>query len=171
MDEPEVVEQNEQERSGGKNKKKLLFLIIGVVVIAAGVVGALFAFGIIGGGDAGEDAGDAAVAAPQTAKPVVALPTVVLESFVVNLSDKDQNHFLKTTIAIELANEAMVAEIEKRKEKIKDAVITLLSGKSVQQVRDGKGKLKLKQEITLRLNEILGANSVSEVLFTEFIIS
>ena len=172
MAEQEGLEPIEEQEGGGKSKKKLIIIVAGVVVLLGVVVGALFAFGIIGGGGQTDEMAPPDAEQPvKSADPTVVLPTVALESFVVNLADVEQTRFLKVTIVIELTQEDVAEEVEKRKQKIKDAVITLLSSKSVAQVRDSKGKLKLKQEITLRLNEILGTNSVSEVLFTQFIIS
>jgi flagellar FliL protein len=170
MADQEEVKQ-EQPKSGGK--KKFIFIGVGAVVLIAAVVGALWFFGVLGGGKAkpaehgSTDPGEAA----KPVDPAVVLPTVALEPFVVNTADVDQNRFLKVTVVVELSKADMVPQLEKRKDKVKDAIITLISSKTVVQVRDSKGKLKLKQEITLRLNEILGTNAVSDILFTEFIIS
>ncbi|MDP8221960.1 MAG: flagellar basal body-associated FliL family protein [Candidatus Lernaella stagnicola] len=172
MVDQEGMEPVEEQEKGGKSKIKLIIIGVAVIAVIGAAVGALFAFGILGSG--GQSDADPALEPEQivgSADPTKVLPTVPLESFVVNLSDAEQSRFLKVTIVIELTREDLAEEVEKRTQKIKDAVITLLSSKSVAQVRDSKGKLKLKQEITLRLNEILGGNSVSEILFTEFIIS
>lgn len=175
MAEKEDLEQGEQEPKKGGGKKKLIFIAVGAVVLIGAVVGGLFAFGILGGSGHHAEPADPASADPgEAAKPVdpaVVLPSVELESFVVNLADTDQNRFLKVTLVVELTKEELTKDIESRKPKVKDAIITLLSGKTSAQVRDSKGKLKLRQEITLRLNEILGTNAVNEILFTEFIIS
>ncbi|NLH50065.1 MAG: flagellar basal body-associated FliL family protein [Myxococcales bacterium] len=175
MAEQEELEKGEQEQKKGGGKKKLIFIAVGAVVLIGAVVGALFGFGVIGGKHHAATENNPASADPgEAAKPVdptVVLPSVELESFVVNLADTDQNRFLKVTMVVELTKEELKKEIESRKPKVKDAIITLLSGKTSAQVRDSKGKLKLRQEITLRLNEILGTNAVNEILFTEFIIS
>jgi flagellar protein FliL len=163
------IEPVEEQKSGGK--KKLIFIAAGVVVLIAAIVGALFAFGIIGGGDPNAEGGGDAAEDANPVDPAVLLPTMALDPFVVNLADADQSRFLKVSITIELTREELREAVEQRKEKVKDAVITLLSSKSVAHVRDEKGKLKLKQEITLRLNEILGTTAVNDVWFTEFIIS
>jgi flagellar FliL protein len=153
-------------------KKKVIIIAAAAVVLVGAVIGALFAFGVIGGHHKGDEALSADPA--QAAKPVdpaAVLPTVTLEPFVVNLADADANRFLKVTVVVELTKQDLAPMLEKRKDRVKDAIITLLSSKTAAQVRDGKGKLKLKQEITLRLNEILGSNAVNKVMFTEFIIS
>jgi len=156
-----------------KSNKKLLFLIAGAVVLVGGVVGALFAFGVIGGkGHAKTETGSADPAkAAKAVEPTKALPTLQLDPFVVNLADEDQGRFLKVTVEIELSSPTLTVAVEQHKSRIRDSIITLLSSKTLAQIRDSKGKLKLKQEITLRLNEILGTNAITDILFTEFIIS
>lgn len=167
----------EQETTGQvvekKSSKKMIFIIVGAVVVIGAVIGILFATGIIGGG--GDEEIDPNAADPnqaiKPAKPVKAMPAVALEPFVVNLADTDQTRFLKVTIVIELTDEKLVEQVELVKNNIRDAIINLLSSKTYIQIRNSKGKLRLKQELTQRLNEIFQTNAVNDVLFTDFIVS
>ena len=97
-------------------------------------------------------------------------PVTPLESFIVNLADQDANRYLKLTAHLEVANESVVSAVEARNPQIRDAFITLLASKSIADVADVKGKVKLRREMIMRLNDILGEGSVTQVYFTEFIV-
>lgn len=167
-EEPEITAQ--QPAAEKKSSKKIIFIAAGAVVVIVGVVAVLFLTGVIGGGGGTEDGSDPAQAV-KPLSPDQVKPTVSLETFVVNLADAEVTRFLKISLVIELADGSLSDQVEARKSKIRDAIITLLSSQTFAQIRDSKGKLKLKQDLTLRLNEVLGTNAVSDVLFTEFIIS
>ncbi|MBZ0270410.1 flagellar basal body-associated FliL family protein [bacterium] len=161
---------NETEATGvqkpaGGGKKKLFFILGGVVIIGAAVA-ALFLLGVIGGSSEAAPAEEVeTIKAP--AKP---RPTVALEEFVVNLADTDQPRFLKTAIELEAANEEVAKGCEASRAAIRNSVVELLSSKTFAQIRDVKGKARLRQEIIVRLNEILGTNGVTQVYFTDFIV-
>lgn len=169
MNEQETTEQIMKKKSG----KKLIFIIVGVVVVVGAVIGILFAIGVVGGNC--DEVIDPNAADPnqaiKPAKPVKAMPAAALEPFMVNLADMDQSRFLKVTIVIELTDEKLVEQVKLLKNNIRDAIINLLSSKSYIQIRSSKGKLRLKQELTKRLNEIFQANAVNDILFTDFIVS
>jgi flagellar FliL protein len=131
----------------------------------------LFFTGVIGGHRGAAAGTESQARANQSTQTSALKSTVDLEPFVVNLADPETARYLKVKMVIELNNETMKAQVDKLKPKIQDTIILLLTSKTFEQIRDGKGKQKLKQELTLRLNEILGAGAVSDVLFTEFIVS
>lgn len=157
-----------KEKSGGS--KKLLFIIIGVVVVIAGGLGAAFALGVF----SGDAEADTPGAETDKAKPTLDLakvgPVMKLTPFVVNLADEDEDRYLKATVEIEVANEEVMSACEQRLARVTDALISLFSSKSYSQIRDVKGKIKLRQEIVVRVNEVLGSRAVSQVYFTEFLV-
>jgi flagellar protein FliL len=152
----------------GKSKK-LIFIVAGVVAVAA-IAAALFFTGIIGKHKAkaegeetqGETADPKSLAHPR--------PTVALKEFVINLADSDQARFLKAVIELEATSPEIATGIEKHQAAIRNALLELLSSKTYAEIRDIKGKAKLRQEIVVRLNEILGTAGVTQVFFTDFII-
>jgi len=96
-------------------------------------------------------------------------PKVDLGEFMVNLSG-GPDHYLKANITIEL--EAGTSE-EKSKEElpvIKDAVVTTLTHKRIDELQSSKGMEKLKKEIKARINKALGEEElVTRVYFTAFV--
>lgn len=89
-----------------------------------------------------------------------------LEPVIVNLGGEET--LLKITLELELSSPAIEEEIKKNKFIIKDMLITVLSHKTYASVRTPRGKILLKDEIHMRLEQILGQDTVTEVLLAEF---
>ena len=93
-----------------------------------------------------------------------------LGSLVVNLADQDAATFLKISITLELDNLQVQQQVDQRLPKIKDAIISLISSKTSNEIKTPEGQERLKEEILKRTNAILPAGGVRSVYFTEFII-
>lgn len=157
-------------KKGGK--KKLLIIIVAAVVVLAGAGAGLFFSGILGGGhsesaegEEGKGHGEEEVKAQTKVRP-----TVALKEFVVNLADAEQARYLKVVIELEVTNAQIATSCEASQSAIRNTLVELLSSKVYSEIRDIKGKAKLRQEIIVRVNEILGVNGVTQVFFTEFIV-
>ena len=158
----EEEEQQEEEESGGKSNK--MMIIIAAVVLIAGGAGAFFA---MSGGEEEEedgeyeemdDGGDGML-------PSAVLP---LDTFVVNLQVKGS--FLKVTMQLEFTEPELPATIEGDIPKLRDVIIRIMSSKGARDILSTEGKELLREEIRDGINETLGAEDVSQVYFTEFII-
>lgn len=165
-----MAENEQGAQAGGAQapkKSKKLFIIIGAVVVVAGIVAALFLTGVIGGHseEKEKEHKEDAVKVPEAPKPALEL-----KEFVVNLADTDKARYLKAIIVLEVANEEVKKACEASLAPIRNSILELLSSKTFAQVRDIKGKTRLRQEIIVRLNEILGTNGISQVYLTDFII-
>lgn len=101
---------------------------------------------------------------PRSTGVVVPLP-----KFVVNLSDPTGKRYLRIGMEVE-ANSDISAQIKANSAKIRDAVIILLAGKSFADISTVEGKVTLKTEVGARLNQILGAQKIIRVYFTEFVV-
>ncbi len=91
-------------------------------------------------------------------------------TFIVNLQDKDADRYLKVTIVLDVQDEKIKAELEKRLPQVKDAITTLLFTKSSNDLRTPEGIEELKEEILKRVNAILPIGGVKNVYFTDFVI-
>jgi flagellar FliL protein len=166
-------EEKTAEEGGGKKKKggKLKLIIIAVVLLI-----------ILGGGGflayklflAPKD--EAAAGAEGTKKASVATPAnevgelYPLETFIVNMADNDGTRYLKVTIQLELdKTEKLKEEMDKRVPQLRDAILTILSAKTYEEVSSAQGKLVLKQEILRRINSLLPFGQINNVYFTEFV--
>lgn len=93
-----------------------------------------------------------------------------LDTFVVNLADPKGKRYLRTTLQLELTPEQTVETLEQRLPQIRDIILTVLPTKQSQEIRTVDGKTALRQEIMLRLNDLLKVESVANIYFTEFVI-
>ena len=91
-------------------------------------------------------------------------------TFIVNLQDKDADRYLKITIVLDVQDEKVKAELDKRLPQVKDAITTLLFTKTSQDLRTPEGIEQLKEEILKRVNAILPIGGVKNVYFTDFVI-
>ena len=101
-------------------------------------------------------------------------PTVTISDQVYNLGE--QNHYLKATILLELDAEnrpekqvaMFLEEVKKREPQVRDIIIREISGKTFREVNSPQGKEQLKEELRLKVNEILSKGELKHILFTSF---
>lgn len=102
--------------------------------------------------------------------PAPLLKPIPLPSITVNLADPPGNRYLKIGLEVEVSAPDAVAGLQNQTARVRDAIILLLSSKTVGQLTSSEGKVLLKNEIAARLNQILGASRVVRIYFTEFVI-
>ncbi len=95
---------------------------------------------------------------------------VSLDPFIVNLASDAGKRYLKITMQLELARPDMTAEVTNRMPQIKDAVITVLSSKSAEDLLTIEGKFRLKEQVLTRINNTLTNGVVKNIFFVEFVI-
>ncbi|MCI5968026.1 flagellar basal body-associated protein FliL [Helicobacter sp.] len=165
---------------GLKQNKMILFIIIGVVVLLL-IILILVGILIFSGGDEPEQTGvvaqtqQSAANKGSAANPNSSLlsvgPMYPLDQFIVNLlASGGGKRYLKTSIALELSIAEMQAELDTKRDVLRDTIITILSSKTFEEVQTTKGKQKLKEEIMERLNEFLVDGRVANLFFTEFVV-
>jgi flagellar FliL protein len=97
-------------------------------------------------------------------------PIYSLETFIVNLVGGRGKNYLKAKVELELDSEKSVSEINKRLPQIRDAILTMLSSKSNDDINTLEGKFQLRAEIISTLNQFLKTGRVKNVYFTVFIV-
>ncbi|NOY52950.1 MAG: flagellar basal body protein FliL [Deltaproteobacteria bacterium] len=93
-----------------------------------------------------------------------------LQTFLVNIGDEEENRFLKTTLTLELDNDAVKDELDKRIAQVRDIILLQLSTKRFSDVRTVDGKYILREELLDKLNSILITGKIKNIYFTEFIV-
>jgi len=166
----EVVEQ-------GANQNKL-FIIIGAAVAVALVLGVV-AFMLMGKGNP-KDQTNANPGAHAEAKTeggghgaegaTTASNIYSLEPFIVNIYDGQDLRYLKVKVELEMAGASEASGLDSRLAPMRDAVLVLLSAKTLQDIQDLQGKNQLKEEILVSLNKIITPVRVAKVYFTDFVI-
>ena len=133
---------------------------------AQGGQGGLSAQGQSGGQSAG--GGDGRIERqsdlPRSGGMVLPLPSIT-----VNLSDPAGRRYLKMGMEVEV-NADVSAALQANNARIRDAIIMLLAGKNYADISTPDGKVLLKAEVAARLNQILGAQRVIRVYFTDFVV-
>lgn len=97
-------------------------------------------------------------------------PLYSLDPFVVNLIDFNGRRYLKTEIDLELENEKMFPEVEKKIPFIRNIVINILSSKTFKDISSVEGKDSLRREIVYRVNRALTSGKVKNVFFKDFVV-
>ena len=97
-------------------------------------------------------------------------PTFPLDTFIVNLAGANGERYLKVNMELELKDGKLVPELEKRRPQVRDTILLLLSSKTFDDIATFRGKSKLRNEITSRLNAVLPPSSIKKVYFTEFVV-
>lgn len=94
-----------------------------------------------------------------------------LGSFLVNLGDTEETHYLRAVIEIEQnfgAAPEFGNEIGNRRSQLRDITIATLSAKTSAELATPEGKESLKQELKERINSVLAKGQIARVYFTEF---
>ncbi len=95
---------------------------------------------------------------------------VTLPQFTVNLADPPGNRYLKIGMDVEFNTPDAATTIQNESARVRDAIILLLSSKTVRELSSPEGKVILKNEVAGRLNQVLGSAQVVRVYFTDFVI-
>ena len=169
---------------GGKKK---LIIIIGAAALVV-VIGAVVAFMLLGKGDK-KKAGAEGQAAPAAAEgghggaaPAAegghgggataagAAMVYSLEPFIVNIYDGQDLRYLKVKIELQMASPAVKADLDGQLAAIRDAILVVLTTKTLQDVMDVQGKNQLRDEILTAISKIVAQGKVSKVYFTDFVV-
>jgi flagellar protein FliL len=170
---------------GGSKKK--LFIIIGAAVLVL-VIAGVVVFMMMGKGDKKKEGADAhgAPAAAEgghgaappaaggghgAAGAAAGVSTVfTLEPFIVNIYDGQELRYLKVKVELEMSNPAVKPELEGRLAAIRDAILVVLTTKTLQEIQDVQGKNQLREEILTAISKIVAQGKVSKVYFTDFVV-
>jgi len=150
----------ENEPKKEKGNLKLILIVVAAVVLAGGGTAAYFL--LSGGGHAKE----AAAKTEKAGTPVV----YALEPFIVNIYDGQDLRYLRVKVEMEVSGEEAKTELAGRQAQLRDAILVLLSTKTLLDVRDQQGKNQLRQEIVSAVGRILSPGKVQKVFFTDFVV-
>jgi flagellar protein FliL len=97
-------------------------------------------------------------------------PMVDITEFIVNIISADGNHYVKTSLTLELTNQQGKEEITQRMPQIRDSILLLIGNKTFEELQDLEGKKQLKAELMSKINGYLQAGKVKAIFFTEFVV-
>jgi len=164
-----MAEKKEEKPKSSGSKKKLI--IIGVVVLVLLIGGGVAAFFLLKKEPPPEQVDPGlAVPVPELTQSADIGPMVDIEEFIVNIISADSNHYVKASLTVELTNEEVREEVEKRMPQMRDAILLLLGNKTYEELQDLQGKRQLKAELMSKINSFLQTGKVKSVYFTNFVV-
>jgi flagellar protein FliL len=159
------------------NKNALLLALVGMNLVGILGLGAYIALaaptasaspgeeGGHGGGHASGGHGDEEEEEEGEAGPVVEFPTLV-----VNLADEEGSRYLKMTFQMELATEEAKEHVEPRIPRLRDAVLSYLSGLHAAEVRGSTHMAEVRDHLQELTIERMGEEHVKRVFLTEYLV-
>jgi len=159
-----MAKEKQEKEEGKKGGKKFLFLIIIGVVLLLGVGGGAYFFLFAQSEPPPEEQ------EPQEPPEPEVGPFLQLDPFIVNLADPTGHRYLRAKITLEFRNDEVYQRANERIPQINDAIIMVLSSKTVEEVLSPEGKMELRIELIRKLNELLGPNSIKNIFFTQFVV-
>jgi flagellar FliL protein len=145
-----------------------LFIIIGAAaaVVLIGGAGLFFFLSSSGGGEAGADGHGSSAASEAHDTFIFNLPPMM-----VNLNSAGEApSFMKLTIALEVADEHMMTEIQPRLAKVIDAFQVYMRELRKSDLEGSAGIYRLKEELLRRVNLAIYPAHVESVLFKEILV-
>jgi flagellar FliL protein len=151
------------------NSKKKLFIIIGAIV-AAIAVGAGGTFFMLHGSSSEAGAKEEKSPKGEKGEKGEAVNICTLEPFIVNIYDGQELRYLKLKLEIDLASTEAKDELTARQAELRDAVLAILTTKTMQDIQFLQGKNQLKQEIMAAATHMLAPGKVKNIYFTDFVV-
>ncbi len=156
--------ENVQQGAPKKRKSWMIWAIVAVMTVVLAGGGSFLYFRLF--------RGNRTVQASAPTKTVVK-STLGLEPFLVNLADKGEVRFVKASFRIGLAGEKEADELGKDPvftAAVRDAIISLLTAKTSDQILTPEGKEALRREILTRVNMLMPSGKAHEVYIVDFMV-
>jgi len=183
----EVSDDNQEEAPKKGSNKLILFGAIGVGALVIGVVLALFVLKPMMADSGEEAAEDETEQVEEVKKDSHGKPAakpkkkkgahgesqslvVAVGDIVVNPAGTGGTRFLSVSFGFELGSAELAAEFEARQPLVRDALITILSSKTVAQLTDFKQKEIVRYQVKKRLSQLLDTDEISAVYYTDFVL-
>lgn len=184
----EVSEEQASEEGGKKGlSKMILFGGAGVGVVIVGVALALFVLKPMMADSDSDEAGDKTVQVDddthKTEKPKkkhkkrsgghgeqTGTLVYAVKDIVVNPAGTGGTRFLSVSFGFELGSPELAAEFQNRELVVRDALITILSSKTVAQLTNAKQREIVRYQIKKRLEKLLDTDEIDGVYYTDFVL-
>ena len=174
----EVTEEVVETKKGGSNTLLIIVVVMLFLILAGGAAAAYFMLN-----EDTEVLDDAHQAKQSVMAPVAKAsgalrstdyskigPMYPMDQFIVNLYNEGSSRYLKSTINFALSMPELSAEMDTKKPLIRDIVIKTLSAKTYEEISTIRGKENLKDEIVVKVNQVLSDGQVNNLFFTDFVI-
>jgi len=171
-----VAEAEVEDGAPGKKGIPKLFIIIGAaaLVVLLGGAGLFFFLSSSSSSTAEAEHGAAATDSHGGAAGAVAGHTFIfnLPPMIVNLQDEggQKGAFMKLTVALEVANQEMMVQIQPSMAKVVDAFQVYLRELRRSDLEGSAGVYRLKEELLRRVNVAIYPSRIESILFKELLV-
>lgn len=169
-------EESAEDAPAQRNRKLPLLLLAGIGLAVGAGTGALLIGPMVAKKLAKTPVAiaDSTEAAPEekggsslgTATP----PVLLLDNLVLNPAGSGGSRFLLASIAIECADAKTLASLQGRDPELRDALLTALGAKTIDELTDVSSREQLKTEIQNTLGDRFGKKSIRRVYFPQFVV-
>lgn len=104
------------------------------------------------------------------AVPVGLGPTVRIPDFVVHLRNPEADRYARMTFELEVANDKDKEEVSARMPQIRDAFISYLSDRTMEELRGSQGIELIKESLMKRVEQVVPGSRVRALFITDFVI-
>ena len=161
---------NETTEEGGGKKKKLIIIIAMALVILLGAGAAVYFLFLKKDPPPPEETNEQVeMVQPETSGDEIG-PMVNIEEFIVNIIGEDAAHYVKASLTLEMSNEEVLEEANKRMPQIRDAILLLIGNKTFEELQDLQGKKQVKAELKSKINSFLKTGKVKNIYLTDFVV-
>jgi flagellar FliL protein len=177
-------EQEAAAPSSAGMKKMILFGGLGVGLLVVGVALALFVLAPMMSGSSDSATSEPSQSSADHSEPKKedkasdrkvqgqAREAVIysIKDIVVNPAGTGGSRFLSVSFGFELPYRGLEQDMESREAAVRDALITIMSSKSVAQLTDTKQKEITRYQIKKRVEQILSVDDIGNVYYTDFVL-
>ncbi len=158
-----------------KGGPKLIIIAAVAGLVLGGGVGAFVIAPKMGGGaaHAAEVTGEGEHAAAEGdghGGPAAATAVHTIENLVINPANTNGSRFLLVTTTIVAKDEAAAAELKDRDAEIRDGIVTLLGGRTIEQLSDPSARDVLKSDLAAAIGALFKEGTVKRILLPQFVI-
>ncbi len=175
LENPEAADDKEGEKKSGKLPLKWIILAIVLLLLIGGGVAGWFIYSSKSSPAAIENtevpSEEAETGQNKESKDdSITGHSFPFESFVVNLNDRGGKRYLKVKIELEIAPGGNHDELKAKTAQLRDIILLLLSSKLLEDLQGIDGKISLRNELIMRINQVMKTTKVRNLYFTEFVI-
>lgn len=120
-----------------------------------------------GGGHGGGDGGEQPAATPKNPDELTLVP--LGNGFTVNLRGTGGARVLRITISVE-TREEHADTVRAATDKLRSEVIMVVTDYNYRDLEGAEGKMRLRDDLIRKLNDVLGGYMIERIYFTEFVI-
>ncbi len=96
-------------------------------------------------------------------------PMIKMTPLIINLRESTGNHYIKTTLVLEIGQKDWVEEVQSRLHSLTDRMILTLGDKKLEELRNPENRDELKKDLLGKANQLFASARIKQIYFDEFL--